>query len=99
MLMLVLVMFCLVGIITFIKNRGNNFWWRWIYLFGGGYVLFDVAAVVLNVSVWHKLLIFMFDSETPHYYFIWGFFCIAGAGILVLGLRIFKAYISDYKRK
>ena len=92
MLMLILVVFCLAGIIIFIKNRRNNFWWRWIYIFGGGYVLFDIMAVALNVPIWHNLLRFMFNTGTPYYHFIWGFFCVIGAGALLLGLQIFKAY-------
>lgn len=30
MIMGILAILCVLGIITFIKNRKNNYWWRWI---------------------------------------------------------------------
>ena len=38
-LMGVLAGLCVLGIFTFTKCRGNNYWWRWIYLFGGAYAV------------------------------------------------------------
>ena len=32
----------------FFKNLHNNYWWRWIYLFGGSYVLW-VSFIVLGL--------------------------------------------------
>ena len=39
-----------LGIFTFTKCRGNNDWWRWIYLFGGAYVLFDLYAIASGLE-------------------------------------------------
>lgn len=34
-LMIILGMFCLLGLISFFKNIRHNYWWRWIYVAGG----------------------------------------------------------------
>ena len=33
---------CVLGIVTFIRERGVNYLWRWIYVLGGVYLLFDL---------------------------------------------------------
>ncbi|MDE6586660.1 MAG: hypothetical protein K2K80_08285, partial [Clostridia bacterium] len=45
---------CLLGIITFFRNLRNNYWWRWIYLIGGVYLLFDLFAIILKLEFWQK---------------------------------------------
>ena len=47
-LMGLLAVLCLAGVATFFRNWGRNPWWRWIYLFGGSYVLFDVTSPCWN---------------------------------------------------
>ena len=37
-LMGVLVFLCICGIVMFGKNIKNNYWWRWIYILGEGYL-------------------------------------------------------------
>ncbi len=44
-LMGILVTCCFLGLTPFIKNYPKNSWWRWIYLFGGMYLLFEVFAI------------------------------------------------------
>lgn len=44
-LMIILAMLCLLGIISFFKNIYHNYWWRWIYVAGGSYLLFDLFAI------------------------------------------------------
>lgn len=48
-LMGILAVLCILGIITFVQNRHNNYWWRWIYLFGGVYVLFNLLEFCMDV--------------------------------------------------
>ena len=77
---------CIVGIITFIRERKANYFWRWIYLFGGAYVLFDLFAIAIGLEVWQKLLTFMFDVDSPYWNLIWGFFILLGTAVFVLGI-------------
>ena len=49
-IMIILAALCVLGIITFCKNLHNNFWWRWIYIFGGLYVLFDLFAIAVGLE-------------------------------------------------
>lgn len=87
-LMGVLASLCVLGIVTFIRNRGNNHWWRWIYLFGGGYVLFDLFAIAAGLEVWSELLDKMFDTASPYWNLIWSFFILLGGAVFVLGVRL-----------
>ena len=49
-LMGLLAILCIAGVITFFRNRSSNYWWRWIYLFGGSYVLFDLFAIAVGLD-------------------------------------------------
>lgn len=42
-------------------NWHNNYWWRWIYLFGDGYLLFDLFAIATALEFWHRLILAMYD--------------------------------------
>lgn len=87
-LMGILTGLCLLGIITFIKNIHNNYWWRWIYLFGGAYVLFDLFAIATGLKAWRKLLDLMFDTASPYWNFIWVFFILMGTLVFILGITL-----------
>lgn len=89
-LMGILAVLCLLGIITFFKNLHNNFWWRWIYLFGGGYVLFDLFSIAVGLEFWQKLLQKMFDTSSPYWNILWSFFIIMGAAVFALGIIFIK---------
>lgn len=93
-LMIVLSLLCLMGIITFCKNIGKNPWWRWIYILGGGYVLFDLFAILTKVVIWNKLLLYMFEISNPYWNVIWGSFIIIGFLSLLLGISILKQIIE-----
>jgi len=77
---------CIVGIITFIHERKANYVWRWIYLLGGAYVLFDLFAIAIGLEVWQKLLAFMFDVDSHCWNLIWVFFILLGTAVFVLGI-------------
>ena len=77
---------CVLGIITFIRERKNNYSWRWIYLFGGTYVLFDLFAIAVGLEGWQKLLAVMFDTNSPYWNIIWGFFILLGTAVFALGI-------------
>lgn len=79
---------CVLGIITFIRERKANYLWRWIYIFGGTYVLFDLFAIAIGLRVWQKLLEAMFDITSPYWNIVWGFFIFLGTAVFVLGIKL-----------
>ena len=79
---------CVLGIFTFMKYRGNNYWWRWIYLFGGVYVLFDLYAIAAGLEFWNKLLLWMFDVDSIYWNMVWTFFVLLGGFIFLLGVKL-----------
>lgn len=87
-LMAILSAMCILGIITFAKNMQSGCWWRWIYLFGGAYLLFDLTAVAVGLEFWHKLLLWMFDTASPYWNFIWLFFIFLGGFSFALGIKL-----------
>lgn len=87
-LMGILAVLCVVGMITFVKNRRNNGWWRWIYLFGGAYLLFDLFAIAVDLKFWHKLLLWMFDTTSVYWNVVWLFFVLLGAFSFVVGCKL-----------
>ncbi|QUN14407.1 hypothetical protein KEC48_07895 [Clostridium sp. C1] len=84
----ILIILCILGIITFFRNLHNNYWWRWIYLFGGSYLLFDLFAIATGLEFWNKLLLWMFDVNSIYWNFIWSFFILLGAFVFVLGINL-----------
>lgn len=79
---------CIAGITVFFANLGQNYWWRWIYIFCGGYVIFDLAAILLKWQPWEDLLIFMYNVDSSYWNVIWGFFIILGGMSLIFGIYI-----------
>lgn len=79
---------CILGITTFVKNRHRNFWWRWIYLFGGGYLLFDLFAIAAGFEFWKNLLLWMFDVTSIYWNAVWSFFILLGGFVFVLGIKL-----------
>ncbi|MEE1282899.1 MAG: hypothetical protein UHK60_11750 [Acutalibacteraceae bacterium] len=86
--MILLASLCIVGIITFCKNKGKNYWWRWIYIFGGSYVLFDLFAIAIGLEVWNKLILMMYDINAPYWNVLWLAFILLGGFAFTLGVRL-----------
>lgn len=89
-LMGVLAALCVCGIAVFFKNRQQNAWWRYAYLFGGGYLLFDLFAIATGLRFWHKLLLAMFDVNAPYWVPLWSGFIGLGAASFALGCVLLK---------
>ena len=87
-LMGVLVLLCVAGLSVFFRTRRP--WWRWLYLLGGGYVLFDLAAIAAGWDVWDSLLRWMFDVDNPAWNWLWGGF--SGLGLLSLLFGFYLLY-------
>lgn len=86
--MILLASLCIVGIITFGKNKGKNYWWRWIYIFGGSYVLFDLFAIAIGLEVWNSLILMMYDINAPYWNVLWLAFILLGGFAFTLGVRL-----------
>ena len=84
----ILSVLCILGIVTFIRERGRNYWWRWIYICGGSYLLFDLFAIATGIKFWQELLDKMFDIKSPYWNNIWGFFILLGVLVFVLGITL-----------
>lgn len=89
-IMSILAFLCITGIITFIKNKDHNYIWRWIYFFGGGYLLFDLFAIEAGLGFWNRLLSKMFDINNPYWNIIWSFFVLLGCIVFILGIILLK---------
>lgn len=87
-LMVILLALCVLGVGTFFKNRRTNYWWRWVYLLGGGYLLFDLFAIAVGWKFWHELLCMMFDISSPYWNVIWGGFILLGCFAFGLGVKL-----------
>ena len=88
LIMGILACLCILGIVTFIRERKANYLWRWIYLFGGAYVLFDLFAIAIGLDAWQKLLAVMFDTSSTYWNIIWGFFILLGTAVFALGIGL-----------
>ncbi|WP_270524897.1 hypothetical protein [Longibaculum muris] len=87
-LMGTLAFLCVLGVVTFCRNIHNNYWWRWIYLFGGIYVLFDLYAIAVGLEFWNKFLLWMYDVNSPYWNLIWFSFVLLGGFVFVLGIKL-----------
>ena len=94
-LMGILAVLCVLGIVTFFRNLHRNYWWRWIYLCGGGYLLFDLFAIATGLEFWHNLLTAMFDVTAPYWNLLWGGFIVLGGFVFVLGCSLLKVRLSE----
>lgn len=84
----ILSVLCVLGIITFFRKLRHNYWWRWIYLCGGGYLLFDLFAIATGLQFWHNLLLAMFDVTAWYWNLLWGGFIAMGGAVFVLGMHL-----------
>lgn len=80
---------CIAGLAVLFRCRGRHPWWHWVYLLGGGYVLFDLLAIAAGLEAWQLLLQWMFDADNPAWNWIWGGFSVLGLLSLLLGCYLF----------
>ncbi len=93
--MIILAMLCFLGIISFFKNIHYNYWWRWIYIAGGGYLLFDLFAICVRLKFWNELLLWMYDTTSPYWNTIWLMFILLGGFVFCLGIKLFIDYQNE----
>ena len=91
----ILAILCVLGIMVFLKNLHHNYWWRWIYVFGGGYVLFDLFAIVTGWEFWHQLILKMYDVNASYWNLLWLLFILMGGAVFLLGTRLLIIVWTD----
>ena len=87
---------CIAGIALFIRNWSRNQWWRWVYPFGGGYLLFDLFAILIRLRIWNRLLSWMFDITNPLWNVLWGTFVMVGFAALIIGIMLWKRLAAEH---
>lgn len=70
--------------ITYFKNLHHNYWWRFIYLAGGSYVLFDLFAIAVGLDFWRELICKMYDTTSQYWNLIWSVFILLGGMAFLL---------------
>ena len=90
---------CILGMITFFRERKSNYVWRWIYFIGGAYLLFDLFAIATGMPFWHTLLASMFDTASPYWNAVWGFFILLGIGVFVLGIKLLSLRKQQHQNR
>ena len=93
----VLALLCVAGIVVFIRERKHNYWWRWIYIGGGSYVLFDLFAIAIGLTFWKTLLDSMFDTSSSYWNICWSLFIILGGFVFCLGISLLIKLMKDKK--
>ena len=88
LLMGILSVLCILGVVTFVREQGHNYWWRWIYICGGSYLLFDLFAIATGLKFWQKILAGMFDTHATYWNLVWGFFILLGGFVFALGINL-----------
>lgn len=97
-LMTLLFVLCILGIISFFKNIRHNYWWRWIYIAGGSYLLFDLFAICAGLEFWNELLLWMYDTDSSYWNLIWSIFIALGGFVSGLGLKLLREKMRENKR-
>ncbi len=95
LLMIMLGGLSILGIHSFFRNFSEHLWWRWIYISGGAYVLFDITAIALDIDVWHSLLMRMFDTSAPYWDMLWLCFILMGLASFSLGTKLLIQFFSE----
>ena len=97
LLMGLLAALSVLGIVTFVREWKDRQWWRWVYLFGGAYVLADLLAIATGLGFWKELLERMFDPSSPYWNLIWSFFILLGAASFGLGMWLHRSHARPHK--
>jgi len=74
----------IIVIMYFIKSYKYKKWWRWIYLFGGIYLIIDSVLNILNNNLMKNIIIKMYTIKQPYYSILWGLFIILGIICIII---------------
>ena len=95
---IILIIIAIIVIIYFIKYYKEKKWWRWIYLFGGVYVLIDCILNLSNNDFMKYIVLKMYTLKQPYYNILWGFFIMLGI-ICIIGSKYLWNYSEENKSK
>jgi len=79
-----LLIMSIIVILYFIVNFKDKKWWRWIYLFGGIYLVIDNVLNLFNNNFINNIVIKMYTMKQPYYSILWGLFIILGITCLII---------------
>ena len=88
-----------IAIIYFIKNFKDKKWWRWIYLFGGIYLVIDSVLNLLNVNIINNIVVKMYTLKQPYYDILWGLFIILGIICFIISKYLWNYNDTKYNEK
>ena len=57
-------------------------------MFGGAYLLLDLFAIAIGLEFWNRLLLWMFDTTSIYWNFVWSFFIVLGGFVFLLGIKL-----------
>ena len=95
---ILLIIILLTVIIFFVKEYKNKKWWRWIYLFGGTYLLIDITLNLLNINMMKNIIIKMYTLKQPFYSILWITFILIGISCIFISLYLWK-YNENFKKE
>jgi predicted ferric reductase len=96
---LLLLIMSIIVIIYFIKNFKYKKWWRWIYFFGGVYLIIDTILNLLNNNFIKNVVIKMYTIKQPYYSILWGLFIILGIICIILSKYLWNYTETKYEEK
>ena len=87
---ILLIIITVIAILFFIKEYKSKKWWRWIYLFGGTYVLIDSILNLLNINIMKNIIMKMYTLKQPYYNILWIIFIIIGVLCIFISIYLWK---------
>jgi hypothetical protein len=94
----ILIILTLAVIIYFLKHYKEKKWWRWIYLFGGGYVLIDCILNLFKNNFIINIVIKMYTLGQPYYNIVWGFFILLGIICIIISKCLWNYSENKYNK-
>jgi hypothetical protein len=92
-----LLIISIIVILYFIKNFTDKKCWRWIYLFGGLYLIWDTVLNLLNNDFIKNIVIKMYTIKQPYYSILWVLFIILGIICLIVSKYLWNYSDKKYK--
>jgi uncharacterized membrane protein len=93
-----LLIMSIIVILYFIKNFKDKKWWRWIYLFGGIYLVMDTVLNLLNNNFIKNVVIKMYTVEQPYYSILWGLFIVLGIICIIISKYLWNYTDTEYNK-
>jgi hypothetical protein len=96
---LFLLIISILAIVYFIRNFKYKKWWRWIYLFGGIYLVIDTILNLFNNNLIKNIVIKMYTIKQPYYSILWGFFIALGLVCIIISKYLWNYTETKYNNE